>query len=50
MGQTIMITTPDGHALSAYLAEPKGKPRGGIVVIQEIFGVTRHIRTVTDHP
>jgi carboxymethylenebutenolidase len=50
MGQTNMITASDGHALSAYLAEPKGKPHGAIVVVQEIFGVARHIRAVADHP
>jgi carboxymethylenebutenolidase len=48
MGQTVLITASDGHTPSAYLAEPKGKPRGGIVVVQEIFGVTRHIRAVAD--
>jgi carboxymethylenebutenolidase len=48
MGQNIELTTSDGHRLSAYLAEPAGKARGGIVVIQEIFGVTRHIRDVAD--
>jgi carboxymethylenebutenolidase len=48
MGHDIALTASDGHRLSAYLAEPAGKPRGGIVVIQEIFGVTRHIRDVTD--
>jgi len=48
MGQTIELKTSDGHRLSAYLAEPAGKPRGGIVVIQEIFGVNRHIRAVAD--
>ncbi|MDE2304673.1 MAG: dienelactone hydrolase family protein [Gammaproteobacteria bacterium] len=48
MGSAIEITASDGHRLSAYLQEPKGKPRGGIVVIQEIFGVTRHIRAVAD--
>jgi carboxymethylenebutenolidase len=31
-----------------YRAEPTGAPRGGIVVIQEIFGVNRHIRSVVD--
>ena len=46
MGHQTDLTAPDGFRLSAYLAEPKGKPRGGIVVIQEIFGVTRHIRDV----
>jgi carboxymethylenebutenolidase len=46
MGQKIQLTAADGHVFSAYLAEPAGRPRGGIVVIQEIFGVTRHIRDV----
>lgn len=48
MGTTIDIKASDGHQLSAYLADPVGKARGGIVVIQEIFGVTRHIRDVAD--
>jgi carboxymethylenebutenolidase len=48
MGRKIQLTAADDHAFSAYLAEPAGKPRGGIVVIQEIFGVTRHIRDVTE--
>ena len=48
MGSTIDLKASDGHRFTAYLAEPSGKPRGGIVVIQEIFGVTRHIRAVAD--
>jgi carboxymethylenebutenolidase len=48
MGCAVDLTANDGHRLSAYLAEPSGKPRGGIVVVQEIFGVTRHIRAVAD--
>jgi carboxymethylenebutenolidase len=48
MALNVELTAADGHRLSAYLAEPKDKPRGGIVIIQEIFGVTRHIRAVTD--
>jgi carboxymethylenebutenolidase len=48
MGTQVELTATDGHRLSAYLAEPKAAPRGGIVVIQEIFGVTRHIRAVAD--
>jgi carboxymethylenebutenolidase len=48
MGRTVELTAADGHRLSGYLAEPAGKARGGIVVIQEIFGVTRHIRAVAD--
>lgn len=44
----IELTAADGHRLAAYRADPKGKPRGGIVVIQEIFGVNSHMRRVTD--
>ncbi|MEW5863932.1 MAG: dienelactone hydrolase family protein [Pseudomonadota bacterium] len=48
MGRMIELKASDGHALGAWLAEPAGKPRGGVVVIQEIFGVNRHIRSVAD--
>lgn len=48
MGSTIKLTAGDGKTISGYVAEPKGKPKGGLVVIQEIFGVNRHIRNVTD--
>lgn len=48
MGSNVELIASDGHRLSAYLAEPAGKPRGGVVVVQEIFGVTRHIRAVAD--
>jgi carboxymethylenebutenolidase len=48
MGKMIELTAADGHKLSAYRADPAGKPRGGLVVIQEIFGVNRHIKQVAD--
>src|SRR5688572_1560322 len=48
MGKMIELTASDGHKLAAYRAEPAGKPRGGIVVIQEIFGVNSHIKQVAD--
>ncbi len=48
MGKTIELHTTDGQRLSAYLAEPAGKPKGGVVVMQEIFGVNAHIRSVAD--
>lgn len=34
--------------MQLYRAEPPGKPRGAVVVIQEIFGVNSHIRSVAD--
>jgi carboxymethylenebutenolidase len=48
MGQTIELKTKDGETVSAYRADPSGKPRGGLVVLQEIWGVNRHIREVAD--
>ena len=48
MGKMIRLKSHDGHELDAYAAEPKGKPRGGIVVVQEIFGVTDHVKRVAD--
>jgi carboxymethylenebutenolidase len=48
MGKTIELAAADGHKLAAYRADPAGTPRGAIVVIQEIFGVNSHIRSVTD--
>ena len=48
MGERINIMTAGTHCIGAYLAKPGGKPRGGIVVVQEIFGVTPHIRSVAD--
>jgi carboxymethylenebutenolidase len=48
MGQDITLTSKDGFQLGAYKAEPEGKPRGAVVVIQEIFGVNHHIRSVAD--
>jgi len=48
MGEMIELRAADGHKLVAYRAEPQGKPRGGIVVIPEIFGINRHIRSVAD--
>lgn len=38
----------DGHEFQAYLSPPPGKPHGAVVVVQEIFGVNSHIRSVTD--
>ena len=48
MGSTISLTSSDGFQLSAYRAEPEGAVHGGVVVVQEIFGVNSHIRSVAD--
>jgi carboxymethylenebutenolidase len=44
----LQLRAADGHTFSSYLAKPKGPARGGIVVVQEIFGVTGHIERVAD--
>ena len=48
MGERINLNTAGTHCIGAYLAKPAGAPKGGIVVVQEIFGVTPHIRDVAD--
>jgi len=42
------LQAADGHRLAAYRAAPSGKPRGALVVVQEIFGVNSHIRSIAD--
>ena len=48
MGKQFKLTTTDKHSLGAYRADPQGAPKGGLVVVQEIFGVNHHIRAVCD--
>jgi carboxymethylenebutenolidase len=48
MGQMLALTAADGFTLGAYRADPTGKPKGALVVVQEIFGVNSHIRNVAD--
>jgi carboxymethylenebutenolidase len=48
MNESVRLTAADGHQLSAYVAHPEGDPIAGLVVVQEIFGVNAHIRSVAD--
>ena len=48
MSEYVTLQTADGHQLSAYVARPEGEPVAGLVVVQEIFGVNGHIRSVAD--
>ncbi|MCB1342888.1 MAG: dienelactone hydrolase family protein [Pseudooceanicola sp.] len=48
MGENITLKASDGFRLGAYLARPEGVGKGGIVVVQEIFGVNAHIRELCD--
>jgi carboxymethylenebutenolidase len=47
-GKLVQMKMKDGAEIGVYHAEPKGRRRGGLVVIQEIFGVTDHIKEVCD--
>ena len=46
MGEMIKIksTAEDGFTFSALHADPAGKRRGGVIVIQEIFGIDQYVR------
>ena len=49
MGETLRIASGfDGFAFDAYRAAPSDARRGGLLLIQEIFGVTDHIRELAD--
>ena len=48
MSRTIRIAAADGFELSAYKCAPAGSPRAGLVVLQEIFGLNKHIRHMAD--
>lgn len=48
MGERIRIAMDDGYELPCYHAIPTGQRRGGVVLVQEIFGITDHIRELCD--
>lgn len=47
MGQWLPFESPHGR-IHAWRTDPEGVPRGALVVVQEIFGVNPHIRTVAE--
>lgn len=48
MGEHVKLKAKDGHELDAYVAAPAGDPIAALVVVQEVFGVNAHIRSVAD--
>lgn len=48
MSHILRLESSDGHGLDAYHAPAAGERRGGLVVVQEVFGVNAHIRAVCD--
>ena len=50
MGEMIKIKSnaPDGFTFDAYHAAPAGERKGGVIVVQEIFGLDEHVRRDVD--
>lgn len=48
MAGTVTITTAAGESFTAYEAKPAGAPKGGLVLIQEIFGVNQVMRDLAE--
>jgi carboxymethylenebutenolidase len=48
VSEWLELTAGDGHGFAAFRASPKGPSRGGLIVIQEIFGVNGHIQSVCE--
>lgn len=48
MMEKLRLMASDGHEFDAWISRPKGTPKGGIVVLQEIFGVNAHIRSICE--
>jgi carboxymethylenebutenolidase len=48
MSKHLKLKAEDGHELAAYIARPIGDPIAALIVVQEIFGVNAHIRSVAD--
>jgi carboxymethylenebutenolidase len=48
MGERIKLTASDGFTFNAYRAAPEGQARGGVVVIQEVWGLNNWVRSVVD--
>ena len=49
MGETITLKSKaDGFEFAAYHVKPDDARRGGLIIVQEIFGVTQGIREIAD--
>lgn len=48
MGEMLSLKMADGKSIAAYSAFAERSRRGSVVLLQEIFGVTDHIRELCD--
>jgi dienelactone hydrolase len=44
--ETVKLTAADGHSFEAFHAKPKQGSKGGLVILQEIFGLTDQLKSV----
>ncbi|MGB0747692.1 MAG: dienelactone hydrolase family protein [Magnetospiraceae bacterium] len=44
--QTLTLQAADGHTFAGFRASPAADPKGGLVILQEIFGLTDQLRSV----
>lgn len=47
-GEMTELTSRDGFVFGAYRVQPTGERKGGVIVIQEIFGLSDHIKAMAD--
>lgn len=47
-GEMIRVTSRDGFEFGAYHVEPTGPRKGGVIVIQEIFGISDHVKEMAE--
>lgn len=48
MNSRIQLTASDGFELNAYRAEPEDTPRGGVVLLGEVWGINHWVRSMAD--
>jgi carboxymethylenebutenolidase len=48
MANRVSVTAADGHSFEAWRADPAGSPKGGVIFLQAIYGLTSHLGDVCD--
>jgi carboxymethylenebutenolidase len=48
MAEIVQLHAKDGHVLDAYVVQPGVPAKGGLVIVQEIYGVNAHVRALAD--
>jgi len=48
MPELVVLEAADGFKAQAYVARPDGKAKAALIVVQEIYGVNKHMRAVCE--